>query len=128
MGQDRASGAKADQRGREKGKDIARALGARDLSKNSNECTLNDVRTVIKSARVGNNKIGVPYKMLPRVSRVIAGFEKLDGTFELFELTSAQFQAGMSPTASTGNSQGKVGMVARSYFQAHGASRGTVRV
>src|SRR5438105_967142 len=72
MSQDRESGARANAWGRSKSKEIALALNATQLSSNSNECTLGEERVVIKCARRGNNKIGVPYKMLPRIARVIA--------------------------------------------------------
>ena len=127
MAQDRESGARADSWGRNKSKDIARALNATALSSNSNECTVSERRIVIKCARGGNNKIGVPYKMLPRIASVIAAFERLDGAFDLIEISSDAFRQAMGPTRSTGRSSGKVGMVHRGYFEAHAEWRTIIR-
>jgi hypothetical protein len=127
MSQDRQSGARANEWGRKKSKEIARALNATELSTNSNECTLSGKRVVIKCANVGNNKIGVPYKMLPRVTQVIAAFARPDGSFDLIGISPFTFQKAMGPTASTGKSSGKVGMVPRPYFEAHAEWRTTIR-
>lgn len=127
MTQDRQSGARADAWGRSKSKEIARVLNATELSPNSNECTLAGKRVVIKCAGVGNNKIGVPYKMLSRIAQVIAAFERSDGSFDLIGISPLAFRKTMAPTRSTGRSSGKVGMVRRSYFESHAEWRSTVR-
>lgn len=127
MAQDRNSGARANAWGRAKSKDIAFILGATETSRNSNECTIEGKRVVIKCAAIGNNKVGVPYKMLERIVEVIAAFERADGAFELMGISPSVFREAMTPTRSTGNSSGKVGVVHRRVFEAYAERRTTVR-
>src|SRR5271156_368821 len=113
MAQDQSSGAAANRYGRDCAKRAASFLGAQMVRKGSNECVLNAARISIHCANVGNNRVGVTYDTLKRVSAVFGTFAVGGGYYKIFSLPVSQYTANMTPTRSTGPSSGKVGVVTR---------------
>ena len=128
MPQDRDTGAAAAAWGRETAKHIAAALGATAPTGGSNECTLTGQRIVIKCAATDTDSVGVTFKMLDRIAKILGAFQEAPDTFRVWAITSAQFKANMRDTASRGASAGKVGLVRRSFFEQHGAFVKTIRL
>jgi len=125
MSQDQESGAKASEWGHKTAESIAREIGASGIGKVSNECRLGEERIVIKCANVETQSVGVTYRMLERLDRIIAAFGVDDGSFELWALSPVEFRSAMRESRT---SAGKVGLVERSFFERHGKPLGRVRV
>ncbi len=126
--QNRESGARASRWGHETARAIAAELGASDIRRASNECRLNNERIVIKCAAVKTRSVGVTYKMLERVDRIVGAFQRHDRLFELWAMTPEQFRATMRATQSRGTSAGKVAVVERRIFEQVGTKLGRVNV
>ena len=126
MVQTSQTGAEANAWGRKTARLIAAKLGATEMASNSNECTLNGVRVVIKVAAPKTTSVGVTYKMLEHIQLVIGAFQVPDLAFELFSLSAEAYSAAMTETASTGSSAGKVGKVSKHVFEARGKSLGRI--
>lgn len=120
MPQDQASGAAANDYGRETARRIATAIGARIRGSASNEADYDGRRVVIKCARAATSSVGVTYKMLERLQEVVGAFESSSGEYELFALPVSEFRKYQRPTASAGAAAGKVGLVSRAIFVSHG--------
>jgi hypothetical protein len=120
MPQDRESGAKANKYGRETAKKIADKIGAKSISKISNEFKLHDRKITIRCAKHSTNDYGVTYKMLERVDAVFAAFEQESNKYELYEISPYIFKNNMRETQSRGASAGKVGLVRKSVFVKEG--------
>jgi hypothetical protein len=127
MSQDRTSGARASEWGHKTAQLLANKLGATGMRGNSNQCQFNGDRIVIKCAAPATPSVGVTFKMLDGLDRVVAAFQLDDGSFELWSVSPDQFKSAMRETKSRGRSAGKVGLVERSFFQRHGKSMGRVR-
>jgi hypothetical protein len=93
MGQNSQTGAEADHWGRSTARLIAMALGAMDLSSESNERTLNGARVVIKTVGAKTTNVGVTYRMLDHIQSVIGAFQQPDGSFELFSLPAKRMRS-----------------------------------
>lgn len=117
MPQDRESGARASQYGRDCGKKIMDAIGAKSAKRGSNECDLNGELLSVHCARKTTASVGVTYKALDRISAVLGAFEQDDGSYLVWRLTAEQYKALMKATRSTGPSHGRVGMVKRVDFE-----------
>ena len=129
MSQNRETGAEANRYGREFGEKIAAALGAQKVRKGSNECLLNGERVVIKCRQRGPvQSVGVTYLMLERLAGVLGAFEEADGCYSIVRLPAERFRAAMTPTRSRGPSAGRVGVVKRRVFEAHGKRITTLRL
>jgi hypothetical protein len=126
--QDQASGARASRWGHETARAIAEKLGASHMRHSSNECVLNGERVVIKCAAPTTLSVGVTYKMLDRVDRVVAAFQREDGSFQLWTVTPGQFREAMRETRSQGAAAGKVGLVERKTFEHIGKSVGRIAI
>jgi hypothetical protein len=126
MSQDRSSGAAAAAWGIAMARQIAREIGASIPTGVSNECLLSGKRTVIKCAAAATDSVGVSFKMLDRLEVVLAAFQHVDGSFEIWTITPAVFRDHMRDTRSKGASAGKVGLVRRKVFQSEGNSLGRV--
>ena len=124
MAQDRVSGARASEWGHTMAALIGREIGASGMGKTSNECKLGEERIVIKCANIGTQSVGVTYRMLERLDRIVAAFRLDDGSFELWALSPAEFRSSMRESRT---SDGKTGLVERSVFERHGKSLGRVR-
>ena len=85
MIQNRASGAAADQWGRNTARALAQHLGATKPTLRSNECLLHG-RRVIKCAAPDTDSVGVTFKMLDRLDEIVGAFQRYDGAFELWSL------------------------------------------
>jgi hypothetical protein len=120
MPQDRESGARASNYGRECGKKIMAAIGANSVKSGSNECELKGELFSIHCARKATDSVGVTYKALDRISAVLGAFEQDDGSYLVWRLTADQFKAAMRETRSTGPSHGCVGIVKRVEFERSG--------
>lgn len=128
MSQNRASGAAADEWGRETARALAQQLGATKPTLRSNECLLDGKRLVIKCAAPGTDSVGVTFKMLDRLDEVVGAFQRDDGAFDLWLLAPSVFKNHMRDTRSRGASAGKVGLVRKDVFQSKGKSLGRVRL
>jgi len=127
MSQDRESGAAAAKWGLDCGRRLAAVLGATRPTANSNACRLKGKRVVIKCAAVATDSVGVTFKMLEELEEIIGAFQLLDGSFDVWALTPAQYRQAMRDTASRGASAGKVGIVRKSFFERHGRHIGRLR-
>jgi hypothetical protein len=123
--QDRETGAKASKWGHRMAELIAREISALGMRKTSNECKLGEERIVIKCANIRTQSVGVTYRMLERLDRIVAAFRLDDGSFELWALSPAEFRSAMRESRT---SAGKTGLVERAFFERHGKSLGRVRV
>lgn len=126
MSQDRASGAAADEWGRQTARELAQQLGATKRTLRSNECLLDGKRIVIKSAAPGTDSVGVTFKMLDRLDEVLGAFQRDDGAFDIWSLSPSVFREHMRDTRSRGASAGKVGLVKKDVFQSKGRALGRV--
>lgn len=127
-GQSKQSGARANAWGRETADKIAKHLGAKKINPTANEYTLNDQALTIRCARSATNTVGVTYKMLDRISSVIAALENDAGEFDLYGIKPEQYSKEMRETRSKGPSSGQVGMVRTAYFRNHGEYLGTITI
>lgn len=127
-GQSKKSGARANAWGRETADKIAEDLGAKKINPNANEYRLDDEAVTIRCARSTTNTVGVTYKMLDRIDRVIAALEGDTGEFDLYSITPAQYSDEMKATRSKGPSSGRVGMVRTAYFRNHGDHIKTITI
>lgn len=128
MPQDQQSGAVGNTFGRDTARTIAAVLGATMAGGASNEARLDGRRIVIKCARARTPSIGVTFRMLAQIEVILGAFEQADGSFEIVELSPAVFKLLMQPTRSKGPSAGRVGVVGRAAFLAHGTRLRTVRL
>ena len=122
MPQDHESGSRAAKFGRENAARIARAIGAQLISTRSNLASHQLRRVALKSARVGNNFIGIPYTLVPQVSAVIAALEEDSGRFILWELPIEVFKRHEKP-----QKRGTVGQIPRTVFFTEGKEIGEIR-
>jgi hypothetical protein len=66
--------------------------------------------------------------MLDKLDAVIGAFQLDEGSFDLWSLNPKQFQSTMRQTRSRGSAAGKVALVRRGTFVAHGKQLGRVRL
>lgn len=125
MPQNQNTGAEAARFGHEAAALIAEKLGAKKLTRNSNEFEWNGQRVTIRTARQGNNQVGVLYDMLERVQSVIGAFEIAPNEFELIYLSPEIFQAEMRDSNTGG---GRVGLVRKKVFDEKGKSVARVKL
>ncbi|HEY2572821.1 MAG TPA: hypothetical protein VGH65_02090, partial [Verrucomicrobiaceae bacterium] len=125
MTQNRETGAEAARFGHKAAALIAENIGAKKLTRNSNEFEWNGKRVTIRTARQGNNQVGVLYDMLPRMHSVIAAFETAPNEFELLSLSPEIFQSEMRDSK-TG--KGRVGLVRKKVFDEKGKLVGRVNL
>jgi hypothetical protein len=116
MPQNRESGARANEYGRETAQKIAKGVGAKPISKTSNEFELQGRKITIRCAKHSTDSLGVTYKMLKRVDAIFAALEQEDGKYEIYELSPSVFEKRMRETKSKGASAGKVGLVSKKVF------------
>lgn len=128
MAQDTNSGRDAGKWGRETAGRLAKALGATGFGGRTNECALGAKRVVIKCAARKTTTVGVTPAMLDRLDTVIAAFETDDESFELWELTVAQYRSTMRDSAGAEKPPGMTGQVARTAFEKDGKSLGRVKL
>ena len=117
MTQDRETGAEAARYGHEAATLIGEKIGAKKLTSNSNEFAWNGQRVTIRTARQGNNQVGVLYDMLKRVQSVIGAFEIAPNEFELLSLSPEIFESEMRDSNTGG---GRVGLVRKKVFAEKG--------
>jgi hypothetical protein len=128
MPQDRESGARASQYGRDCGKRIMEAIGAKVVKPGSNECSMGDELLSIHCARKNTDRVGVTYKALEQVSAVLGAFEQEDGSYNVWRMPKNKYSELMTGTKSLGSSKGKVGMVKRISFERYGVLFANVKV
>ena len=115
MVQNQESGAKAVNYGLKTAKVIAGKLGYKKTGDpRSNEYAKEEKTVAIKCAHARTGSIGVTYKMLDRISSVLACFERDNGDYDIYEISPHIYRSVMSPTRSKGSSVGRVGIVKRS--------------
>jgi hypothetical protein len=120
MPQDKESGAEASQYGRDYGKRIMDAIGAKAEKPGSNECSLGGELLSVHCARKNTDRVGVTYKALERVSAVLGAFEQEDGSYIVWQMPKSRYAELMTGTKSLGPSKGRVGMVKRIDFERYG--------
>lgn len=118
---EKEKGSEANAFGREKCQRIAQYLNASNQSSNSNECTINGRRVVIKCARSGTRSVGVSYQMLKRIDAVLGAFADANGVFEVYWLDVALAQQHMLPRTRTIKAtglteKGKMGLIQKAVF------------
>ena len=128
MGQDQDTGAAGDAFGRQTAPLIAKGIGAELIGTESNEARYRGARVVIKCAGPKTSSVGVTYMMLERLDKVIAAFQRKDGSFDVTALPAQVFKAEMRETRSRGASAGKVGLVSKKIFEDKGERLGKFRV
>lgn len=128
MHQDRESGAKASQYGRDCGKKIMESIGAKSVKAGSNECSLGSELLSVHCARMHTDRVGVTFKALERIAAVLGAFEQEDGSYIIWRLSKHQFEERMIGTKSLGPSKGRVGMVKRIEFERYGVRFATVSI
>jgi hypothetical protein len=106
--------------GPQKARQIAKLISATIPVGSSNECVLDGETIVIHCAKLKTKNVGVTYNMLDRVAKVLGAFEEGDGRFRVLVLDRETFCNNMRPTASTGASAGKVGIVEKVAFERDG--------
>lgn len=116
MPQNRESGARANEYGRETARKIAEKISAKSISKISNEFELQGRKITIRCAKHSTNDLGVTYKMLERIDTIFAALEQEDGKYEIYEISPSMFEKNMRETRSKGDAAGKVGLVRKSVF------------
>jgi hypothetical protein len=128
MPQDRESGRRASEWGRKTGAAIAKAIGARKLRNNSNECIFEGRQVVIKCAHERTRYVGVLSDMLERIDTVIGVFERSDGAFDLRSMSRADYLHLMRTSKSRSHVPNRGQQVRRADFEAHGTYMRTVRI
>lgn len=98
------------------------------LGRHSNEAMWEHRRIVIKCARFGTTSVGVTYRMLNVIDAVIAAFQLRDGSFDLFHLSAEMYKSLMTPSRSTPDAAGRVGIVTVSAMRRVVAPFRTVRL
>ncbi len=116
MPQNRESGARANKYGRETAQIIAKGIGAKSISKTSNEFELQGRKITIRCAKHSTDSLGVTHKMLKRIDAIFGALEQEDGKYEIYELSPSLFEKRKRETRSRGASAGKVGLVRKSVF------------
>jgi hypothetical protein len=125
MTQNRDTGAEAARFGHEVAALIGEKIGAKKLTRNSNEFELNGKRVTIRTAHQATDQVGVLYSMLQRVQAVIAAFEAAPNEFELHSITPEIFQTEMRDSNTGG---GRVGLVRKKVFLEKGTFVATVKI
>ena len=125
MPQTRETGATAAKFGHEAATLIGEKLGAKKLRRDANLFEWNGQPVTIRTARQGNNQVGVLYDMLERVQLVIAAFETAPDQFDLLSLSPEIFKAEMRDSKTN---SGRVGLVRRSVFADKGSFLGKVEI
>ena len=126
MPQDTESGARASQYGRECGKRIIDAIGAKSVKLGSNECLLHGELLSVHCAHRDNGSIGVTYKVAERIAAVLGAFEQEDGSYVVLRMPKKRYKELMRDTRSRGPAQNKVGIVGRTDFERYGSRFTTV--
>lgn len=111
VGQNRDTGAAANEFGHDMAARVARFLGTKLLSNKSNEVVLHGKRVVIKSARWKVPKIGVSLSMLSRVDEIIAALQEKSGDYTLYRVNPQWYRKQMIPSRSKSPSAHKIMMV-----------------
>jgi hypothetical protein len=124
MSQNQATGAAANQWGRQMAQKIIIAYGGKSASSTSNEFFKDEELLVMKCAAPATTSVGVSYKMLDRIHGVVAAFADTPSKFSIYRMSSEKYKSLMRPTASRGASSGKVGVVTKSEFAEHGVQEG----
>ena len=125
MTQNHETGAEAARFGHKAAALIADQIGAKKLTRNSNEFQWNGKHVTIRTARQGNNQVGVLYEMLKRVQSVIGAFETAPNEFELLSLSPEIFQSEMRDSKTA---NGRVGLVRKIVFDEKGKHVGRVNL
>ena len=128
MTQDRQSGAAANLWGHKTAARIMRCLGVKGISSNSNECRFWGEIVVIKCSASKTGGVGVSYLMLERIAAVIGAFTRNSTQFDLYRLSSEDYERHMTPTLSKGPSSGKVGIVRKNVFLQLGKHLGVIDI
>jgi hypothetical protein len=123
--QNRESGAEAARFGLKAAALIGEKIGAKKSSSNSNEFVRNGKAVTIRTARQGNNQVGVLYGMLGRVQAIIGAFEIAPNEYELLSLSPEAYRDAMRDSK-TG--KGRVGLVQKKVFIEKGAFVAKVKI
>lgn len=120
MPQDRESGARGNAAGRDRAREIAKRIGAKIISPDSNEVEWQQERLVIKSIKYRGPAIGVSRRMLGHVRGIIAAIEEEKGLFRLYRVNPQAFLQFATPSRSRRPSARKVLMLSTRRVQEFG--------
>jgi hypothetical protein len=124
MPQDRDSGERAMRFGHSMAKRVADYLGAKLIEPSrSNKAIWNNRKINIKSAKLGNSKIGVTLNILDWADSIIAAIQEDATYFTLYEVTSKWFRGEMRPSR-----QPHVMMVSNVKISKAGTNIGPIKV
>ena len=84
--------------GHEMAKKVAEYLGAQLVPGPSNNAIWNNKKVNIKSAKLGNTKIGATLNNLAWADSIIAAIQEHKACFTLYEVTSKWFRDEMEPS------------------------------
>jgi len=98
MPQDTESGRKAMRFGHEMAKKVIKYLGAKPVPGPSNKAIWNGKKINIKSAKLGNTKIGATLNNLAWADSIIAAIQESKEYFNLYEVTTKWFRGEMGPS------------------------------
>ncbi len=98
MPQNRETGRRAMLFGHEMAKKVVEHLGAELLPGPSNNAIWNSKKVNIKSAKLGNTKIGATLNNLAWADSIIAAIQEDETGFALYEVTSDWFKSEMTPS------------------------------
>lgn len=98
MPQNKETGRTAMLFGHEMYKEVAEHLGAKLVPGPSNNAIWNNKKINIKSAKLGNSKIGATLNNLAWADSIIAAIQANNDYFELYEVTSKWFKENMTPS------------------------------
>lgn len=109
MPQNQKTGAEGNKFGHEKAAKVAKFLGTKLISENSNEIVWEGKRLVIKSAHKNTPEIGVTANTLERVQGIIAAIENKDSNgYTLYLVDLDWYMAKMTQSLSRKHKPGKV--------------------
>ena len=98
MPQNRETGRAAARFGRESFERVVEHLQAEAVAGRSNNASWDGKRINVKSARLGNTKIGATLNNLAWADSIIAAIQENNEYFGLYEVTSDWFRAQMRPS------------------------------
>lgn len=126
--QDQASGARASKWGHVTSRKIATVLGAKELSKTSNEFELDGKRVTIRCARPRTSSVGLTNAMRNRIDVIIAAFQQNEGHFNLLRVSPEDWDKYCRKVTENHQNHGRVTLLSRSNCQQIGEDMGEVEI
>ena len=127
-GQDQESGARASKWGHVTSRKIAEVIGAKEISKTSNEFELDGERVTIRCARPRTSSVGLTNAMRERIGGVIAAFQQNEGQFNLLRVSPDDWDKHCRKVTENHQNHGRVTLLSRSICQQIGEDMGEVEI